>query len=122
MMNMQEAFDRSVTGVIAQGCRAYDRTVGSCVYLDSDGNRCAVGQLMTEDGARACKAYGLFNIRDEFLPEISDAPDRLVFLRMLQKAHDDCTDNEHAAPFVDQFKERALSLALRLGLIPDAAR
>lgn len=42
----QQLFDRVVTHLLTQNCRAYHD--GSCVYRDTHGNMCAIGSLIDD--------------------------------------------------------------------------
>jgi hypothetical protein len=47
MTTLQEAFDVSTRGIIAQGGPAYE--YGNCLYRTKDGKKCAFGQLIPDE-------------------------------------------------------------------------
>jgi hypothetical protein len=54
-MNRQQAFDKALNGVRAQGYRKAIRA-GGCQYLAEQGLRCGVGHMLSEEAARG--AFG----------------------------------------------------------------
>jgi hypothetical protein len=48
-MNKQEIFDTVVKGILAQGGESFDHKKGFCVYKNSNGRKCAIGQLISEE-------------------------------------------------------------------------
>lgn len=47
-MDLQQIFDASAGGVIAQNARAISKESGGCVLVNKEGMCCAVGQLIPE--------------------------------------------------------------------------
>lgn len=87
--NKQEAFDRSTSGIIAQGGPALGHGT-SCAYLAPNGRKCAAGQLIPPDKYDALamegKAVSAPEVRAVFGMASDDSD--LNFLRALQRAHD----------------------------------
>lgn len=91
-MNMQEAFDKAYTGIVKQGKIAVDPISLKCVYKTSDGAKCAVGHLLTDEDLNLWKDMNLFHKPIKLIPN-DKWPDSIKgldmwFLQELQRAHD----------------------------------
>lgn len=96
MLSNQEAFERAITGVLAQNAYSYHPATG-CVYYDADtGNRCAIGHCLTEETAQAWQfehKLGFMIFADEDLvAEAGLNPEELEFYDALQILHDSRSD------------------------------
>ena len=82
----QEAFDLVVEKLVAQGEPSMQGE--SCVYLDSKGNRCAVGHLVPDDLISKVANVGCgWNIIYIDVPETQEIANP-KFVIALQEAHD----------------------------------
>lgn len=129
----QEAFDKSVRGILAQGRKSYE--TGGCAYRGEDGCKCAIGQLIPDEeydplfeclsveGLR--KQYG-FEKRIN-IPSLSPFfdgdrfPDKegSQFLARLQHAHDYALTSNFKGrdeSFVGSFKKKVAELGTVYGL------
>lgn len=114
-MEIQEALNIAVRGVVKQG-RLATSAVGGCFYQKGqNGPRCAIGQLLTDEQlhlvmaneANSTPVSGLVN------RGILDSSFRHPFFAQLQSAHD-------SANSVQEFVEKAKELAAVQGLtFPD---
>ncbi len=94
-MSIQEAFDRMVRGLAAQGWRRSRTTEDgtACLYRGPEGWKCAVGQLIDDETARAWDSRaGNFSsgISKVFAAGLCDFPDPslLAFISTAQDKHD----------------------------------
>lgn len=91
--DLQETFDTIVRHLRRQGHRAVDET-GHCVYLASDGSRCAVGVLIP-DGHPALTPGIKLGVKDllsafpDLKERIAPTRDHAALLNSLQVVHDD---------------------------------
>lgn len=107
---IQELFDTIVTHLRKQGKQAKDAN-GDCVYLTSDGLKCAVGCLIP-DGHPALKAH-MSNTVKRITMDYPDLPweeEDTFFLYRMQNVHDRW-DPKH---WEDQFKKVAEQYTLTL--------
>ena len=104
-MSLQEIFDKSVGGVLAQG--GLGMRHGVCLYRAPDGKRCAVGQLL-DDGvySPSFEALPLRSIVSRLPPSLGRQVD---LLNKLQIAHD-------ASYGLADFASTAAKLAAKLNL------
>lgn len=97
-MNEQEIFNTALWAIVRQGKPAYDRHHG-CVYYTREGNRCAIGWLLSEEEARnfpAGTVNGLFT-QDALPPSLVP---HLPLLIEIQRAHD---GNSGSRTFIPDF-------------------
>jgi hypothetical protein len=93
---LQAAFDKSVNGVLAQGCKSTtsEDNCSVCAYRGDDGARCAIGQLLTDE---QIQKYGIKegatpdsfqeDLIEEMFPGVQGET-ALAFMTALQNAHD----------------------------------
>lgn len=115
-MDAQEIFDTVWHAMKAQGRQSLNGS-GSCVYHGEDGEKCAVGCLITDEEYKVEMEYGLDGysaVSD--LKAVGLLPGRLVphleLLEDLQSAHD-----KAVRYFWPQFSEGAESVAHKHNLI-----
>lgn len=88
MSKKQEIFDKIVTHLRAQGCRAV-RETGDCAYLAPDGKRCAAGCLIPPEDYdpkfEGCSVYGS-KIYGYLSKHYSD--NDIFLIREMQDIHD----------------------------------
>lgn len=116
-MTLQEAFDIMVTRTYAQGRQSYEPGVG-CVYRGSDGLKCAVGHLLTDEqiakySIRPCQLAGF--LPESLASELVSGPSGLTrgLLAAMQAAHDDSRDPHYFRP---DFIRKSRAVAARFGL------
>jgi len=120
-LTMQEIFDKSVKGVIAQGKPAVANDA-QCAYRTPDGCKCAVGQLIPDDKYDpSWDAPYEPTLIDESTPQGEALRaalgglnnDELALLSDLQAAHDNGSLDDD---WLDKFKISSQSIAERWGL------
>lgn len=123
MTNLQDLFDRSVSGVIAQGRPA--RGTGGCKYRTDDGAKCAVGQLIDDkhytfdmEGMRIDSKSLRADLIREALGLTEHDKKELGLLAALQSAHDNAAFL-HVMDFLSVFKTFATAVADTFGLNKD---
>lgn len=87
VITRQEAFDRVVRGLAAQGWERSVSERGTCLYRGPEGRKCAAGHLIPDDlydPAMETWAAARQEVRCA-LPTVSDGPG---FVRDMQVAHD----------------------------------
>ena len=109
-MNMQEAFDKAYLGVVAQGEPSLGRNRLRCKYRGDKKARCPIGFLIEDKDYKR----SMEGIKIDFLLYNRKLPDYLsslnvVFLVMLQRAHDEATSY---SDFTEQFKRNMNRIAL----------
>lgn len=97
-LTKQEIFDRVLNGIRGQNYRQSQNEVEEvCLYISSNGDRCAVGHLLPEDIIERIKVIGLDANRSRipvlmsrYFPELRRlfSPKDMLFLRALQAIHD----------------------------------
>lgn len=113
-MTLQEIFDKSVGGVIAQGGPGvmWCDEGSTCVYLADDGKKCAAGQLLSSEALERTRRQSFGSL---FIPGHPDPMagvadllimsgitlDQFLLVGALQKAHD---DNSRVSDFLFVFK------------------
>lgn len=118
----QDHFNKAYLGVIAQGGPAYDSMAqdgfGSCMYLASNGNKCNVGHILTNE---ELTKYG------SFIGDVYDLADRMGlgpdhpfksddnFYARMQDIHDQLDDAE-GPEFIPHFKRHMMAFALEYNL------
>lgn len=135
-MPLQELFDRSVRGVLAQG-RPSVRSDGMCLYRGLDGAKCGVGHLITDDcyDTKIELRRADSSVVMESLICSLGTLDRQQrhFIADLQAAHDEAAsagDGEFftamlprkvfpAPEFLTRYKKACLDLAFKYGLNPE---
>lgn len=115
MSKRQEAFDKIVAALAAQGWQRSLSAMGSsCRYRGVGGRVCAIGALLTDDEAlvcdhRSCGAHNLpIAIEDRL---VADTGFSIQELCWLQKAHD-----RGDAVMMEKFKDLADYLHLEMKL------
>jgi len=115
LLNMQQAFDKSVLGVLRQGRQSSFK--GYCTYF-RDGLKCAVGQLIPHEVYRAgMEGMSVKNLL-QFFPTllddcgVEDTPQMRGMLLDLQAEH----DNPAEAGFLPAFYAGAQVVARKYGL------
>lgn len=125
-MTNQEAFDKAVAGLAAQG---FKRSVGGpdgfeqCVYRGKDGKKCALGHLIPDDLYRP-RIEGMGAGNPLMRPLLFELGLSIEFSRALQSAHDsaytiDAHDKQIDAP--ETMKAMLRRVADKFGLTkPDS--
>jgi hypothetical protein len=129
MLTLQEIFDKSVSGILKQGTKAYGTYDGLdyvCVYRSPEGYKCAAGQLIDDEHydssfeGRGVDPY----LETATYPtdaklraalEKSGVPlthDVLQMISALQRAHDEASNYN----FVNDFRRAARVVAEDWGL------
>lgn len=96
-MKIQEAFDKMVAHLAKQKRKAFDNVHKSCIYRTSNGMRCVVGGLLSNEAIgsieshdlmfeRVYKIMDLSNVRNELALE--DCETEVEFYSEMQSAHD----------------------------------
>ncbi len=136
---LQQIFEKSIKGVLEQGTTATNDN-GSCVYSAPNGNRCAVGVLLTPEEAKRWNTYNHgeawsidvivdtneegFLTQAELEEAITDLSNHGIdiskaevayLLQELQHVHDSSSDDVT----LDFFKQRAIDLGKRFRLNTD---
>ena len=100
-MNNQQALDKAVAGIKKQGALAQiDRgphVPRLCSYINENGHKCAVGQLLTKATAQRWEKWGTGGVRNIPDGPIAEAGLQNVdmdFLINLQAAHDEARSVE----------------------------
>ncbi len=102
-MTLQEAFNKALFGVLAQGGRSVDED-GRCQHRGLNGRKCSVGHLIDGRTAAGLEGAAIGNH-----PDVAAALGLpLTFLHHLQLAHDDCFDPK---TFAEDFKAGMRDLA-----------
>lgn len=116
-LSLQEIYDISTRGVLAQGCAS--AAGGRCLYRGPNGTKCAAGFLMTDEQA----AHG---DGQHLQPTFGCQPcasgldrERVELISSLQSAHDGATVYEPGF-FVKRFARTAKDIALDFRLTPNA--
>ncbi len=114
MLTAQEIFDKAVSGIRAQGGFGY--SCGGCAYLAPNGNRCAIGMLVSEEVAakwvKAC--FGSFDLSGEAMHQDLmnkgiDPKTHFKLLQDLQDAHDNAATNTGT---MEEFEALVAKIAL----------
>ena len=119
-MNKQEAFDKALFGIRAQGGWSF---AGTCLYRSPNGRRCAIGHLL-EDSEYMTKMEGKdVNVIFSLLPvRLQMLDESLAFLKNLQDVHDKfaitCDDEKE---FLRLFEIGMRAFAEKEGLNYEAA-
>ncbi len=121
-MNKQEIFDKAARGVLEQGGPSIDED--GCMYRAPNGRKCAAGHLIAdehynprcENGVVDPQEYGTGYaarcVRKALIA--SGVPPELhLFVRSLQKAHDEVSTN---ASFMSDWTSRMRDIAAAHGL------
>ena len=110
-MNNQEAFNKSVLGVVAQGgpslVTRHSGFISRCAYRAENGRKCAVGHLIEDedyDPYMERKSVTHLHLRG-YLPKLSDVSVELLV--KLQNAHDEILSDEHLGEFIVNAKDIA---------------
>ena len=111
-MNKQEALNIAARGILEQGAYSTNKARTSCMYRGSEGMKCAVGHLISEEDHRPImegKAASHYKIMDV----IEGIDDKLFLCSMQARIHD--------IPSIggwdeDKFRERVKEFALENGL------
>jgi hypothetical protein len=115
-MTLQEIFDKSVGGVIAQGQQSLNRDKSSCMYRGEDGAKCVVGHLITDENYYSSYEGGDISssrVRAAVEGSIGElSTDAFNLLKDLQEIHDD--GPEHG--FIEEFIKGAIKVAESHGL------
>lgn len=118
MLTLQEVFDKSVGGVIAQG-RPGRNLHRACSYRTADGLKCAAGHLIEDEhyypALEGNLAWGA-SVRPAL--KASGVPDSSL-VSALQVAHDDSGDGRD---FLPAFAKRSREIAAEYNLDPSAAQ
>lgn len=122
-MTLQEIFNKSVTGIIAQG-RPSTTVEGTCAYRGMDGAKCAAGHLLPDSVVRPdLNGYALdttdkkrLRVHKMFIEAGIDVQNCDVFLLVskLQNAHDGHSCD--GPDFVREFTKVALAIGREFGL------
>ena len=119
----QEIFDYVFEGLYKQGHRSYDQAMLACQYKSSDGSKCAVGMLITDE---YYDNYGVewlegSNVAD--LAEMSDYDERPLIptlaqhsdlLGDLQEIHDQDLSPLRIGDGEDQFRNKLVEEFTRI--------
>lgn len=119
---LQAAFDKAVTGVLAQGNKSCvtENNCTICAYRGEGGFKCAIGQLLTDEqiqkyGIKEGATPSMFPeaLITELFPGV-DGELAQGFMETLQNAHDGATSFN----FKREFLSRANDIANNCGLNP----
>jgi len=121
-MEIQEMFDKAVSGVLKQGAPSvkknpYGQNV-DCRYRDGYGNKCAIGHLFSDSlynpkwEGGSIDPYLALDMR--LVSDINDTR-RFKFLKDLQRCHDDATEDDEEN-FAKTFREKVKRLAVNYSL------
>lgn len=127
-MNRQEAFNITAQALLKQGSPGFEPNSESgeaCVYIASNGARCAIGHLLSEEDVRRFERFNevpLFDLEYEMLPKMLQ--DDFKFFLSLQKAHDQSAamsfiDDLRDADWIKLFKYQMQFVARRYNLNPE---
>jgi len=98
MYTNQEAFDLVVEKLVKQGKPSVENggtDFVTCLYQDSEGNRCAAGHLIPDDLiGKACQIGDAWRCLSHFHDEFSKIVESNGFVARLQLAHDLPAQNE----------------------------
>lgn len=110
-MDFQDALNRAVLGIVEQGQLAFDPSGGCSYRVKSNGHRCAIGQLLTNDQLASIEKLSLNHAPILTLVNynIIDVSFRHAFFDDLQLVHDGAIN-------LDNFLEKAKALADCYGL------
>ncbi len=119
----QDHFNKAYLGVIAQGGPSYDRNVqdgvGSCLYLAPNGNKCAVGHILTkkelEDFGDFIGGVGELANRMGLGPDHPFKSDE-DFYAGIQNIHDRLDVDVEGSEFIPYFKRHMMAFALEYNL------
>lgn len=127
-MTLQEIFNKSVTGVLAQG--GASMFGAACAYRGNDGRKCAAGQLLPDDvydsslntiGIESVDAKLRLQVHAMFRKggiELADV-DVFMLVGKLQRLHDGfCNDRD----FLNKFARHAIQAGREFGLDVSAVR
>ena len=110
-MNNQEAFNKAVLGVVAQGGPSlvanHSGFISQCAYRAEDGRKCAVGHLIEDedyDPFIEKKSVSHLYLRG-YIPKLMDVSVELLI--KLQDAHDYLLTDEHLGEFIVNAKDIA---------------
>lgn len=119
-MTDQEIFDKSVSGVLAQGGPSVSNSGYYCMYRGPNGRKCAAGHLI-DDEHYSPEFEGAYADEIAFPPLLTGgvAKDQLELIRELQKAHDRAAT---FGDFITGFKNGATDVAERFNLNTDALK
>lgn len=93
-LTIQGAFDKMVSAIKNQGRPSVESSSGLCFYRNSNGNKCAIGHLISDDqinkfGIKEKSSVMNFPLQlCEELITYPDAIDSRIFLLDMQTAHD----------------------------------
>jgi len=123
-MSAENLFRKAVYNILKQNGRAFYGP--SCVYLDPEGKRCAVGWLLTEEEAKATVGLESMDVEQLFtrFPAVGERlleqtgmsrEDGMRFLSRMQQLHDR-TDYSKGLEFdFDFFRMKAVGFAQAMG-------
>lgn len=132
---MQALYDFIVTTIREQGRPSMSPSGKSCMYLGTDGAKCAVGHLISPSAYRE-KMEGMHVAHDEVWKAVTKNPlvkaaikangedDVEEFLWLMQQAHDQAAyaDRGEGVPFMVGFLDRSRGVGKELKLdIKEAA-
>lgn len=102
-MTRQEAFELAVNGIVNQNGFGVVPGTSACVYHNpSNGNRCAIGHIVSEDKAKHLfeMGYGqVAKVPRSHLPE--GIREDVRFLSALQGLHDNCSFDRRIPAFIE---------------------
>lgn len=121
----QEAFDKSVKGILAQGRKSYvSMSPQGCSYRGDDDCKCAVGHLIPDEEYDVdFESNSVKGLRDKFniaaLKPFFDQErfpmnDGVLFLSYLQQAHDFASTSDFEGrdeEFIKSFSSKAKEIA-----------
>lgn len=99
-MNIQEAFNKMVSGLASQNWKQAAADTGVCMYKTPNGSKCAVGHLLPDDGTNwnhfptisaLCISDSMYfekNTMAKAMKVDLDDPDMADFLISAQTIHD----------------------------------
>ena len=112
-MTNQEAFDRALQGIRAQGYRQ-SGSGGVCMYRGPDGLKCGVGHCIPDEEYRAMfeqKAIHVLFQQGVVISSLVGVDRRL--LNQLQRAHDSLLGGYNYFPWERRMQEIALQSGLK---------
>jgi len=116
-MNIQQLFEKSVTGVLNQGCQSF--TDGSCSLRGDNGNMCAIGHLIDDPHYDPLmEGLTIYDLEVKSAVESSIGrqllEEDISLINMLMNYHD--TSHPKAISFIDNFTKACLGTGNQLGL------